>query len=326
MPRIRIITEKQVAKTLTIDKSIELAREAYFRLGRDEAINPDRIVLKVPGGVSVYCMPAYVMQRSTVIVKLARTNPLNQKKSFPTVMARIHVYDSATGEELAQVESETLTAIRTAASSAVATDLLARKDSHILGIFGTGRQAEAHIPAIEHVRKLEKIIVYSRSKEHRLDFIDHMQENVSAEILESESAEKLVKNSDILVLATNSNVPLFNGKLVNPGTHVNAIGSSLPNTREIDSELVRRSILIVDSKTQALSTYGDIMIPLKEGIIGESQIIEFGTLLVNPQIFNRRRDQITLFKAGGLAVLDAIMSDYLLTSTGPGRRSSLRIN
>lgn len=264
-------------------------------------------------------MPAYVSGRSTLAVKLARANPSNRKLSLPTVMARVHVFDSKTGKELAQIEGETLTALRTAASSAVATDILAQKDADVLGVFGTGRQAEAHIPAIEHVRKLERILVYSRSKQRRVDFAERMEEQTSAEIVVGESPDKVVKNSNILVLATNSPTPLFNGKIVEPGTHVNAIGSSLPDQREMDTSLVRRSLLVVDSKAQAVSTYGDIVIPLKEGAIDETQLIELGELLVDPGKVKRQKDQITVFKSGGLAVLDAIMADYLITSAGSRR-------
>jgi ornithine cyclodeaminase len=320
LERVRTITEAQVQKALSIEKTIDLAREAYFRFARHEALNPERSLLTVPNGISLYCMSAYVAGRSTVAVKLARANPANRKLDFPTVMARVNVYDAKTGKELAQIEGETLTALRTAASSAVATDLLASKDADTLGVFGTGRQAEAHIPAIVQVRNLRKILVYSRNKQRRMDFVKKMEERTSVQMVAAKSAEKVVKNSNILVLATNSTTPLFDGKIVKPGTHVNAIGGSLPNEREMDTDLVRRSLLVVDSKAQALSTYGDIVIPLKEGAIDETRLVELGELLVDPGRAKREEGRITIFKSGGLAVLDAIMADYLLTSAGSRRR------
>ncbi|HZY94204.1 MAG TPA: ornithine cyclodeaminase family protein [Candidatus Bathyarchaeia archaeon] len=314
MKRLRTITESQVQHSLTAEKAIDLAKEAYFRLARGEALNPERTVLTVPTGLSVYCMPGYVSGRATVTVKVARANPSNPTISLPTVTARLHVYDSNTGEELAQIEAETFTALRTAASSAIATDLLAPKDADSLGIFGTGRQATAHVDSIMKVRSIEKVLVYSRSKDRRTLFAKQVEEETGIPTVAADSQRGVVDNSRILVLATNSVTPLFKGEWVKPGTHVNAIGVSTPDAREMDTDLIRRSLLVVDSEAQAVSTYGDVVIPLREGAIDESQIIELGSLLIEPGIVKRQKDQITVFKSGGLAVLDAIMADYLVTT------------
>lgn len=277
-------------------------------------MNPERTVLTVPTGLSVYCMPGYISGRATVAVKIARANMSNPATSVPTVTARVHVYDSKTGEELAQIEAESLTALRTAASSAIATDLLAAKDAESLGVFGTGRQAAAHVDSIMKVRSIKKVMIYSRSKDRRTIFAKQVEEGTGIRTAATDSQRRVVDNSQILVLATNSVTPLFNGEWVKPGTHVNAIGASTPEARETDTALIRRSLLVVDSKPQAVSTYGDIVIPLKESAIDESQLIELGRLLIDPGIVKRQKDQITVFKSGGLAVLDAIMADYLVTT------------
>ena len=277
-------------------------------------MNPERIVLTVPTGLSIYCMPGYISGRATVTVKVARVNPSNPTVSLPTVTARLHVYDSKTGEELAQIEAEALTGLRTAASSAIATDLLAAKDAETLGVFGTGRQAAAHVNAIIKVRRIEKVMVYSRGKDRRTLFAKQVEEETGIATVPADSQRRVVDNSRIMVLATNSVTPLFNGEWVKPGTHVNAIGASTPEARETDTALIRRSLLVVDSTAQAVSTYGDVVIPLSESAIHESQIIELGNLLIDPAIVERKKDQITVFKSGGLAVLDAIMADYLVTT------------
>ncbi len=307
------ISENRVKSLVNVKDSLRLVREAYIRLAENQAVSPERVWLSIPDGVSVFCMPAYLLGRKTVSVKVARLNPRNQERLLPSVMATIYVYDSTTGRELAQVEAGALTSLRTAASSAVATDLLARRNAETLGIIGTGIQAEAHIPALLEVRKISKILVYSRRRSHREDFAQRCVEEHGISVIPANSPREVVESSDILVLATNSQVPLFKGELVRPGTHVNAIGAALPDAREVDTFLAKRSVLVVDSKAQAMSSYGDIRIPLRERAIKEADMKELGELLLDPSLVARKNDDITLFKSGGLAVLDAIIADHLLS-------------
>jgi ornithine cyclodeaminase len=259
-------------------------------------------------------MPAHVFGLGTVSVKVVSVNPRNRNGSLPSTSASIFVFDSKTGLELARIAGDNLTAIRTAASSALATDILALKEIGTLGIIGTGKQAQAHVPAMMEVRKFSRVLVYSRSKAHRAAFVRSASENTSVPVTTTTCAEEVARKSDALVLATSSRVPLFNGSIVPLGTHVNAVGSALPNSREMDTTLVKRSVLVVDSMEQAVATYGDITIPLKEKTITQSHIrAELGELLLNPSIVDRRRNDITVFKAGGLGVLDAVFADYIFS-------------
>ncbi len=308
------VTEAEVRRLLTFPRAVQLAKEAYVKLAKREAVNPQRVWLTVPGGAAMFFMPAHILGQRTVSVKIARVNAGNLERSLPTVALTVYVYDSVTGEEIAQIEAETLTALRTAASTAVATDLLARSDAEILGVLGSGREAEAHVPAIREVRDLSRVIVYSRTKERRDSFAKKVSQTYGIQIMPANSPEEVVRKSDMLVTATTSQTPLFKGELVKPGTHVNAIGAALPGSREVDTFLVRRSIVVVDSRQQALSTYGDIMIPMKEHAIEESHIrAELGELLVHSQTMVREPGDITLFKSGGLAVLDAMAADFIVS-------------
>jgi len=313
MKGLLTINESQVVKLVKVRDSIKLVKEAYVRLAKGEALNPERALLSVPDGISVFSMPAYVFGLRTVSVKIARLNPQNPARLLPTVLETVYVYDSSSGVELARIEAEALTALRTAASSAVATDYLARQDCGTLGIIGTGTQAKAHVPALLEVRKFSRVLAYSRNKARREAFAANTAHThpVSAEA--ASSLEEVVESSDVLVLATNSRVPLFNGNTVRRGTHVNAVGAALPDAREVDSFLVKHSRLVVDSIAQATSSYGDILIPLREGTIVEAELSELGELLLHPVDPNRDRDQITLFKSGGLAVLDAMFADHIVS-------------
>ena len=310
------ITEAEVRRLFAFPKAIDLAREAYVKLGRREALSPQRIMISIPGGATVFFMPAYVLGHRTVSIKVARANPRNPAQSLPTVMVTVYVYDSQTGAELAQIEAEALTAIRTAASTAVATDLLARGNAGTLGVLGSGREAEAHVAAIREVRHLSRILVYSRNRKKREAFAADVVAKHSIQASATESPEELAEQSEIIVTATTSETPVFNGKRVRPGTHVNAIGAALPGHREVDTSLVQRSILVVDSRQQALSTYGDVMIPIREHAIDRSHIrAELGELLVSRRTVERGPREITLFKSGGLAVLDAMAADFIVSKS-----------
>ena len=308
------VTEADVRNLLPFSKAVELAREAYLRLAKGKAANPERVWLTVPGGASMFFMPAYVFGQRTVSVKIARLNPQNSAVSLPTVMSDVLVYDSQSGVLLAEIPGESLTAIRTAASSAVATDILARRDVESLGLLGTGRQAEAHVPAIQHVRDISRVAVYSRDKGRREVFAREISRHYKVDALAADSPEEVVKESGLLVTATTSHTPLFKGELVENGSHVNAIGAAEPDTREVDTTLVKRSILVVDSRAQAISTYGDIVIPIREKAIEKTDIrAELGELLMGKYSIHPNSDDITLFKSGGLAVLDAMVADHIVS-------------
>ncbi len=315
------MTNAEVKRLLSFPKAIELAREAYVKLEQMEALNPQRLPLTVPSGTTFFFMPAHIFGQRTVSIKVARVNPENSTRSLPSVMVTIYVYDSRTGQELAQIEADTLTAVRTAASTAVATDLLAREGAEALGVFGSGVEAAAHIGAIREVRELSQVLVYSRNRERREAFAKGVAAAQGIRTKAVDSPSEVAEKSEIIVTATTSPTPVLNGDLVSLGTHVNAIGASSQGSREIDTTLVKRSRLVVDSRQQALSTYGDIMIPLNEHAIEESHIqAELGELLAHDRIMKWDPNDITLFKSGGLAVLDAMAADFIVSQLAGSNR------
>src|SRR5947208_370539 len=161
------ISEEDVSRTLTFQKSIQPARRAYVLRAKKKVLEPLRIWFTVRRGASFYFMPAHVSGLSTVSVKVVSVNPRNRNGSLPSTSATIYVFDSKTGSELARVAGDNLTAIRTAASSALATELLALREADSLGIIGTGKQAQAHLLAMLQARNISQVLVYSPSKAHR---------------------------------------------------------------------------------------------------------------------------------------------------------------
>ena len=316
------VNEADVKRLLPFSKAIELVREAYVRLARGEAANPPRVLLSVPGGASMFFMPGYVYGQGSVAVKVARVNAGNPKVALPTVLLTIYAYDASTGVQVAEVEGEWLTAVRTAASTAVATDILARKNARVLGVFGTGMEATTHIPMLMLVRDFDRILVYSRDKRRRELFAEKMSRDHGIAGVAADSPGRVARESDVIVTATTSDAPVFDGSLVKPGSHVNAIGSATPEAREVDTGLVNRSRVVVDSRAQALTTYGDIIVPIREGAIGESEIVELGEILIGRTKIVRRADDLTLFKSGGLSVLDATITDHILKHMCPSKGST----
>ena len=305
------MSEADVKRLLPYPKAIELVRDAYRGLALGRAENPPRVILKVPSGALMFFMPGFIHDQKYVTVKAARVNLENSRSSLPSVLSKVYAFDAVTGQELAQVEAEWLTMVRTASSTAVATDVLAERDVGVLGVFGSGREAMAHIPAMLHVRKFEKVLVYSRDEKRRELFAQQMSAQHRIPVVPSDTPNRVAEESDVIVTATSSEVPVFDGRLAKKGSVVNSIGNATPEGREVDSELVRRSRVVVDSRPQALATYGDIMIPLGEGCVRASDIVELGDLLIGKS--HQCDRDVTLFKSGGLAILDATVSNYILT-------------
>ena len=316
------MTEADVKRLLPFSKAIELVREAYVRLARGEAVNPPRVLLSIPGGASMFFMPGHVYGQGSVAVKVARVNAANPKVSLPTVLLTIYAYDATTGVQVAEVEGEWLTAVRTAASTAVATDILASKSVRVLGVFGTGMEATTHVPILMLVRDFDRILVYSRDKGRRELFAEKTARDHEIPVVAADSPGRVAKESDVILTATTSETPVFDGSLVKPGSHVNAIGSATPEAREVDTELVMKSRVVVDSRPQALMTYGDIIGPIREGTIRESEILELGDLLNGRMKVVHSTADLTLFKSGGLAVLDAMITDYILRQLSHRKQST----
>src|SRR5213080_2013849 len=185
------ISEEDVGRTLTFQKSIQLARRAYALRAKKKVLEPLRTWFTVRGGASFYFMPAHVSGLGTVSVKVVSVNPRNRDGSLPSTSATIYVFDSKTGSELARIAGDNLTAIRTAASSALATDLLALKEVDSLGIIGSGKQAHAHLPAILEVRNVSRVLVYSPSKAHRENFVRRASKNTAVPVTSTGSAEEV---------------------------------------------------------------------------------------------------------------------------------------
>ncbi|HYB03618.1 MAG TPA: ornithine cyclodeaminase family protein, partial [Nitrososphaerales archaeon] len=252
-------------------------------------------------------MPASIYPESIMGAKISALSL--EKWERELVRNTLILYDIIEGKLIAIMGAYWLSQVRTAASTGVATKFLANSDANVLGVLGSGRFAEMQILAISAVRTLNQIKVYSRNEAKRIRFCETIRSNTNLEIVSVNTPKEVVRGSDILVTITDSADPVFEGKWVELGTHINAVGSNNPTHRELDSDLVVRSKVIVDSREQALKEAGDLIIPIQEGVFDVDNIYaELGQVVAGVKLGRCNASEITLFKSCGIAIEDIVVA------------------
>jgi ornithine cyclodeaminase/alanine dehydrogenase-like protein (mu-crystallin family) len=288
-------------------------KHAFAQLTAGQAAMPLRGRVEVTSASgeafgTMLVMPAHLRQSQALAVKVVSVFQSNLVAGLPLIHGVVMVLEAKTGIPLALLEGGAVTAIRTGAGSGAATDLLARPDAAIVAMIGSGVQARTQLEAVCTVRDVQEVRVYSPTKAHAELFVTEMGGfgPIPQQITIVESAEKAVAGADIVCTATTSSQPVFLGKWLKSGAHVNAIGAYLPTMQELDCETILRSRVVVDSKVAALAEAGDLNIPLQQGFITEAHIhAELGEILLGTKAGRTNPDQITCFKSVGVAVQDA---------------------
>jgi len=301
-----ILTRNDVMKVLEMSDCMEVVEKAFVELANGTAVLPLRIPITPPDGLSLY-MPAYLKELGALACKVVTVYKNNPKKhNLPTTIGKVLVQDPATGDVVCIMDGGYLTAVRTGAVSGAATKYLARKNKgQTAGIFGAGVQAKMQLWAVAIARDLAKAYVYDVSAEAAGQFKSEMSGKLNLEVIVADSAEQLIKESDIICTATSSPTPIFDGNTVKEGAHINGIGSHTPNARELDTAIIKRSKFIADSYEACLKEAGDIMIPIQEGAIDKSHIhAELGEIVTGKKPARADDKEITLFKSNGLAIQD----------------------
>lgn len=255
--------------------------------------------------------------------------PHNAARNLPTVLSIVLLWDSTTGDLLAMMDGRLITELRTAATSAVATRVLARPDARVLALLGAGVQARSHLEALALIRPLRQVRIWSRTPASVQRLIAQMPPRIGGvPLVACATAEEAARGTDIIVTATASATPVLAGKWIAPGAHINAVGAPQPNMRELDTAAVQGARLYVDSRAGALAESGDVMIPIEEKAIGPSHIKgEIGEVLAG-KVAGRTSDRdITLFKSLGMAVEDVAAAQYIYSRArqqGVGRQIDFR--
>jgi ornithine cyclodeaminase/alanine dehydrogenase len=300
-----ILNRSEVASVLKMKDCMDVVEAAFAELSDGTAVLPLRTAITPPDGLALY-MPAYLKKMGALackVVTVYKNNP--SKHNLPTTIGKVLLQDPETGDVMCIMDGGYLTAVRTGAASGVATKYLARKDDgQTAGIFGAGVQAKMQLWAVAEARNLKKAIVYDLSDEAVEKFIKEMSEKLNIEVIKANSPNDILQ-ADIICAATSSSTPIFNGKLVKAGTHINGIGSHTPNARELDTEIVKRSKFVGDSREACFKEAGDIIIPVSEGAISESHFYaELGELITGKKSGRTNSEEITIFKSNGLAIQD----------------------
>jgi len=221
----------------------------------------------------------------------------------------VHLFDITAGELVAVIQADRLGQRRTGAASGVATKYLARSDASTVGIVGTGWQAESQLEAICAVRPIRRIRCYGRDKAHREAFAKKMSSFLGVTVQTAGSAEEAIRDADVAVTATNAPQPVIHGDWLHAGCHINAIGSNRLETRELDDAAVRRCALVVtDSIEQAREESGDLVEPMKRGLITWDRIHEISDVVAGKVSGRTKADDITLFKSHGIAIEDVAVA------------------
>ncbi|MYA69392.1 ornithine cyclodeaminase family protein [Candidatus Poribacteria bacterium] len=305
---IRILSASDVRAALPMPKAIDAMRHAYSQLSAGKAIAPPRQHLSTDKGVTLI-MPAYLPERSEFGIKVVSVYDDNPNLGLPRITATVLVLDPVTGAPKAFMDGASLTAIRTGAGGGVAADLLARQDAKTVAVFGAGVQARAQLQAVLAVRDVTRVNLISRTQASAAQLAAEISEWMvdAPEVNLVPTPEAVVQDADIVICATTSATPLFDGNVLQSGTHITAVGTFVPEKREVDTVTIRRAHrIVVDSREDCLAEAGDLIIP-------NAHIdAEIGEIINGDKLGRQSDDEITFFKSVGVAVQDAVAAAAVL--------------
>jgi ornithine cyclodeaminase/alanine dehydrogenase-like protein (mu-crystallin family) len=318
--KILVLNSSEVEQLLPMNECIEVMAEALTALARGESLQPLRTAVVPPktGGV-LGLMPAYRGgEAARYGLKAVCVFPGNPTRGLDSHQGGVMLFSGETGELLAIMNASAITAIRTAAVSAVATRLLAREDASELAILGAGVQARSHIAAMSCVRPIKHARVASRRSEQARRFADEIGPLFSFPVEPVDSIEAAVRDADLIVTATSAAEPILKREWISSGAHLNVVGSSIPTTREVDAATIAAASLFVDRRESTLNEGGDYLFALREGAIKADHIsAEIGEILVGSHRGRTSPNEITMFKSLGLAIEDLAAADYLYQKARP---------
>lgn len=297
-----------------MSECVELMSDALASLARGEVFQPLRTIVRPPDARGLLgLMPAYRHGKHGAFgMKAICVFPGNPALGKDAHQGLVMLFSQETGEPLALMNASQITAIRTAAVSAVATRLLARPDASELGIIGAGVQARTHLVALALVRTIRRARVACRNKEHAFELVHEMQEKVPFPLEAVSDNEAAVRDADIIVTATSAHEPVISRDWIAGGAHLNAIGTHSPQSREIDTATMAAARIFVDRRESALNEAGDYLLAARDGAVTpESIVAEIGELVIETKQGRTSPSEITLFKSLGLAIEDVVCAEYL---------------
>lgn len=301
-----ILAAHDVRLCLPMTDAIEAMRGAFAALSQGEAVMPERarILIASPPGTALF-MPSYVPRLQMLGIKTVTLFDDNPQRGLPLLHGLFCLFNADDGRPQALLDAASLTAIRTGAVSGLATDLLARADARKATVFGAGVQGRTQLEAVCAVRPIEQARVYDVDLPAARRFAQEMSAALAIPVLVADSPAEAVRDADVICTATVAREPVFHDRDLPAGVHINAVGSYKPTVREVPGETVARALVVVDYRPAALAEAGDLIEPLRQGLIAHDHLqAELGELITAKAAGRTSPEQVTLFKSVGLAIQD----------------------
>lgn len=310
---IIVLKEKDIKEVFKMKDAIEAIKLALRLYSKGDSDIPLRTNIDVPSenGQSLY-MPGLVSPAQALGIKIVSVYPDNKKTGLDSIASLMVVQNHTTGEVSSIMDGNYLTKLRTGAISGAATDILSREDSSIFALIGTGAQARTQLEAVVNVRDIKEVRVSARDKEKAQIFVDEIMEEFGQDfnfkVFVAKDSNEAIKDADIITTVTTAKKPVFDGKLVKKGAHINAVGSYTPEMQELDPYILNIADKIyLDTRDGVLNESGDFIIPIKEASFKEKNITgELGEALIGKIPLREKEEEITLFKTVGSGVFDIV--------------------
>ena len=296
-----------------MEECITVMENIFIQLEEDQAFNPLRSAMLIPGENGLLSMmPGYVNKQDIMGIKSVSVYPENANIGLESHQGSVTLFNALNGTPLAIMDAGQITAIRTAAVSGLATRILAKKNSKILAILGSGIQARTHIEAMTTILNLEEIRVWSKNKKNAKKLVEEQRKKYAIPFRPFDTVNEAIYNADIICTTTAAVEPILQGKYLMQGVHINAVGSSVRNTRELDGFAIKLSKLYVDKIESTINESGDFLMAKQEGTIDDNHIIgTLGEILTKQKKGRNNINDITLFKSLGLAVEDIATAFFI---------------
>ncbi len=309
---LKVLNGNDIKRLINMDEALERVEKVFVQYSAGETVMPQRPNIGVEDHYgNLLFMPAYIKGSEYLGCKIVSVYPNNPAKGKKTIYSVLVLNDSSTGEPIAIMDAELITAYRTGAVTGVAAKYLAVKDAETVSIWGGGVQAKQQLEAICKVRNIRKVFVFDINKDNRERFVEEMKASLGINVVGADDEEEAVSQSDILITATTSSKPVFKTCNLKPGAFVSAIGGSTQQKQEIPETVMNMAKIIVDGYGAAMVDAGDIVIPMSKGLITRNDIKgELGEVITGKVVRNSD-DEIILFKSVGLAIQDITVASWL---------------
>ncbi len=313
-PKVLMLTKDEIQSVLTLEDCISAVEEGFKAYNSGRAVVPFPVALLVPDhSGDIHIKPGYIKGSDTYTIKIASGFYENPKRGLPSSHGMLLVFDARTGDPLCiEVDRCLVTDLRTAAAGAVAAKVLAKKEVGVVTVMGTGTQARYQIEALSKVRKFTELRVWGRTRTQADRYVADMSKTLEAEIIPYESAEKAVRDSDVVVTTTTSTSPIVKGSWLSKGVHITAMGSDSPEKQELDSEVLRLADKYVCDSARQCAELGELHHAIKDGTMTEVDVHgELGEILLGRKSGRERDDEITVCDLTGIAVQDVVSAQLV---------------